>query len=200
MLPAHLCERKIVSMTTLTVVGRLRSPTLHPLLQTPVRMASHLCLPTDPQKFCSTNVRISWNRIQGVRAHIPVGEVTETSSRRLSLAGVEISLPTHPTCYRNMSLHRSGRGDPGIWILLGWTRVLRGMGKAVGGRVTLPHRRLLLHTFHRSPTDIPGGGVEMKAQDDGYLCPTGAPHLGISSVHNHLRRCRLPLHLGLHTY
>jgi hypothetical protein len=200
MLPAHLCERKIVSTTTSTVVGRLRSPTCHPFLQTPVRMANHPCLPTDPRKFCSTNGQISWNRIQGVRVHILVGEATETPSRRSSLAGVGISLLTHPTYYRSMSLHLSGRGGPGIWILLGWTRVTREMGKVVGEKVTPPHRRLLLHILQRSPMEIPGGGVETKAQDDGHLCPMGAPHLGISCAHLHLRRCRLLPRLGLHTF
>jgi len=200
MLPARPCERKIASATTSTVVGRLQNPNYHPSLRTPVRVASHRCLQMGLRRFCSTNDRIGWNPIQGVRVHTLVGEATETHNHRLSLAGVGIPLLTHLTCYRSTSLYLNGSGDQGIWIPRNLTRVLREMGRTVGERDTLPRRRLLLRILHRSSTDTPGGGAETKAQDGGHLCPTVVLHLGTLCVYLHLQRYHLPPRLDLRSF
>ena len=197
--PAHLCGRKIASVTTSTAVGHRQSPACYLSPQIPVRMASHHCLPMDPQRLCSTSGQIGWSRIQDARVHTLAGGAIETPSHRLSLAGAAISLPTRPTYYRGTSLCLNGSGDPGIWDLRGWIRVLPEMGRLVGERDTPPRRRLLLHTLHRSFMDIPGGGAEMMYQDGGRLYPTGDPHLGTSYPRLSLRY-RLPPRPSLHSF
>ena len=194
---AHLCGRKIASVTTSTGVGHLLSPACYLSPQTPGRIASHRYLPMDPRRLCSTSDQTGWNHIQGARARTPVGEAIETPSHRLSLAVVAISLPTRLTYYRGTSLHLNGSGDPGIWDRRGWTQALRETGRPVGERDILPHPRLLLRTLRRSFMDIPGDGVEMTHQDADRLCPTDGPHLGTSYLHLSLRY-HLP-RLNLHS-
>lgn len=193
---ARLCERKIASATTSTVVGRLQSLTQYPPPRTLVRMASPHCLLMDPRGLCSTNDQTGWNHILGVRVHIPAGEAPETPSHRLNLAGVGISLPT---CYTNTSPYPNGSGDPGIWSPRNLTQVSRETGRAVGERDILPHRRLL-HILHRPFMDIPGGGVATRDQYGGHPCPTDALHLGIPYVYLSPRRYHLPPHLGLRCF
>jgi len=195
---AHLCGRKIASVTTSTAAGHLQSPACCLSPQTPAQMASHRCLPMDPRRLCSTNGQTGWNHIRGARTHTPVGGAIETPNHRLNLVGGAISLPTHLTYYRGTSPYLNGSGDPGTWDRRGWTRVLREMGRPVGEKDILPHLRSLLRILHRSFMDIPGGGVGMTHRDGDRLCPTGVPHLG-TSYPRLTPRYHLPPRLSLHS-